>query len=64
MRQEAPPITPLAQRTNTVFTKIIDYKRQLATDFTGKLPVTSNKGNKYLFVLYEYSKNSVFLSAP
>ena len=31
---------PLVQGTNTVFTKIIDHKRQIATDLKGKFPVT------------------------
>ena len=40
---------PLIQQTNTVITKIIDHKRQIFTDLTGKFPVKSNRGNKYLF---------------
>ena len=51
------PMKPLLQRTTTVFTKIIDHKRKIATDRTGKFPVTSNMGNKYLFVLYDYYSN-------
>ena len=54
---EEQPMNPLVQCTNTVFTKIIDHKRQIATDLTGKFPVTSNRGNKYLFVLYDYDSN-------
>ena len=37
---EEEPMKPLVQRTNTVFTNIIDQERQLATDQTGKFPVT------------------------
>ena len=37
---EEEPMKPLVQRTNIVLTKIIDHKRQLATDLTGKFPVT------------------------
>ena len=53
------PTKPLVQRTNTVFTRIIDHKRQvaIATDLTGKLPVTPNRGNKYLFFKYDYESN-------
>ena len=42
---EKPPMSPLAQRTNTVFTKVIYHKIQTATNLTGKFPVTSNSGN-------------------
>ena len=52
---------PLAQSTNTVFTKIIDHKKQIATDLPGKSPVTSNRGNKYIFLLYEYNSNSILI---
>ena len=51
---EEEQMKPLVQRTNTVFTKIINHKRKIATDLTGKSPVTTNMGNKYLFVLYDY----------
>ena len=36
-----------------IFTMIIDHKKQKGTDLTGKLHVTSNRGNTYLFVLYD-----------
>ena len=52
---------PLVQRTKTVFTKIIDRKRQIATYLTGKSPVTSNRGNKYIFVLYGYDRNCILI---
>ena len=61
VRQEDPSIKPLAQRTNTVFTKIIDHKRKIATYLIGKFPVTSNRGNKYIFVLYEYNINIILI---
>ena len=52
---------PLTQSTNTVFTNILDYKRQIATELTGKLPITSNRVKKYLFVLYEYNSNIILI---
>ena len=54
-----PPMTPLSQRTNTVFSNIIIHKMQISTDLTVKLTVTSNRGDKYLFVLYKYDSNSI-----
>ena len=59
--QEEPSMTPLAQRTNTVFTKIIYHKRQISTDLTGKFPATSNRGNTYIFLLYEYNINIIMV---
>ena len=40
---EEEPMKLLVQRTNTVFTNIINHKQQIATDLTGKFPVTSNR---------------------
>ena len=34
---------------------------KIATDFTSKLPVTSNRGNKYLFVLNDYDSNHILI---
>ena len=51
----------LVQLTNTVLIKIIDHKRKIATDLTGKFPVTSNRGNNYLFVIYGYGSNFILL---
>ena len=54
-------MTPLAQLTNTVLTKIINHKRQIETYLTVKFPVTSNRGIKYLFVIYEYNSNIILI---
>ena len=51
----------LVQRTTIVFTKIIDHKQQIDTDLIGKFPVTYNRGNKYLFVLYDYDSNCILI---
>ena len=52
---------PLVKRTNIVFTKITDNKHQIATDLTGKFSVTSNRANKYLFVLYDYDSKFILI---
>ena len=57
---EDQPMKPLLQRTNPVFTKI-NHKRQISTNLTGKLPVKSNRGNKYIFVLYDYDSNCILI---
>ena len=61
IKLEEPPMKPLAQRTNTEFTNIINHKRKIGTDITGKCPVTSNRVNKYLFLSYEYDSNSILI---
>ena len=58
---EEPLMKPMAQRTNKVFIKTIKHRRQIETDLIGKFYVTSNRGNKYLFVLYEYDSNSILI---
>ena len=58
---EDPQMKPLVQFNNTVFTKIIDHKRQIATEVTGRFPVTSNRGNKCLCFLYDYDSNSILV---
>ena len=58
---EEEPMKPLVKRTNIVFTKITDHKQQIATDLTGKLSVTSNRSNKYLFVLYDYDSKFILI---
>ena len=61
MIQEELPMTPLEQRSNTVFTNITNHDRQIATDITGKFLVTSKMGNKYLFILYEHDINIILI---
>ena len=36
---------------------------KIYTDQTGRFPVTSSKGSKYLMVLYDYDSNAI-LSEP
>ena len=62
-RQEETSMQPLAKFTQAVFTNIVDLKRQISTYPKGKLPVTSNRFNKYLFVLYNHARN-IILSSP
>ena len=47
--------------SNHVFAKIIYPQQRIATHLTGLLPVTSNRVNKYLFLLYEYDINSILV---
>jgi hypothetical protein len=57
--QEPDPISP-QQRTHQVFTAIVDSGTgKIYTDQTGRFPVTSSRGNKYLFLLYDYDSNDI-----
>ena len=51
MKLEDPLMKLLIQHTNTVFNKIINQKRKIYTDITGKFPVSSNRRKKYLLLL-------------
>ena len=55
------PMEILETRSNHVFTEIIDTQQWIATDLTGIFPVTSNRGNKYLFILYNYDINCILV---
>ena len=50
-------------KTHQHFAKIIDTGLigLCGTDQTGKLPTTSRRGHKYLFVLYSYDPNSILI---
>jgi hypothetical protein len=44
--------------TNCLFATIDDAGR-IYTDQTGRFPVTSSQGNKYILVLYDYDSNAI-----
>ena len=54
-------INTLETRSNHVFTKIINPQQQIENDLTRRFPVTSNRGNKSLFILYEYNRNIILV---
>ena len=56
-----PPITD-GKRTHFVYAAIVDAPNEsgrVYTDQTGKFPVTSRKGSKYIMVLYDYDSNAI-----
>ena len=55
------PIEILDKISNQVFTKIIDTQERIATELTRRSPVTSNRDNKYLFILYNYDSNCIIV---
>ena len=50
-------------RTNTAGTKVVEITGRLYTDQTGRFPVTSSRGNKYVMVLYHYDTNAILAKA-
>ena len=55
------PMEILETCSNHVFIKIINSQERIATDLTGRFPVTSDRGKKYLFILYEYDSNYILV---
>ena len=56
----------LQTKTNVVFATITDVDnylpiRQISTDQMGKFPILSNRGNRYIMVVYEYDINAIYV---
>ena len=51
------------KRTHEFFTKIIEPTGKVFSDQTGKFPVTSSRGNKYVMVVYDHDSNAT-LTVP
>jgi hypothetical protein len=45
-------------KTQFVYAATIDAG-QIYTDQTGRFPVVSSKGNKYIMILYDYDSNAI-----
>jgi hypothetical protein len=61
---ESPPEEPdfepsIDKRTNAVFAEIISPTGQIYTDLPGRFPVSSNRGNQYIYILYDYDSNAI-----
>jgi hypothetical protein len=52
------PIKIMESNTQFVYAATIDAG-QIYTDQTGRFPVVSSKGNKYIMVLYDYEFNAI-----
>jgi len=50
---------PNNDKTNMVFMTIVEVVRQLFTDQTDRLPVTSNCGNNYIVIFYAVDPNYI-----
>ena len=52
--QHAPPVL-----SHQVFVKTVELTGKVSTDQTGRFPVTSSGGSKYLMVLYDHDSNAI-----
>ena len=50
---------PNNDKTNMVFMTLVEIARQLFTDETGRLPVTSNCRNNYIVIFYAVDPNYI-----
>lgn len=57
------PSENITERTDHVFLKVTDLINKVYTDQTGRFPVTSSRGNKYIMVAYEYDSNTIHAEA-
>jgi hypothetical protein len=47
------------ERTNWVYMKPIEVTGKIFSDQTGRFPVTSSRGNKYVMIVYDYDSNAI-----
>jgi hypothetical protein len=50
-------------RTHFVYPKVVEITGQIYSDQTGRFPVLSSRGNKYVMVIYDYDSSAI-LAAP
>ena len=48
---------------NLVSFKVVEITGKIYTDQTGKFPITSSRGNKYIMVLYDHDTNAILVEA-
>ena len=56
------PFTPITERTHQTYTDLLDFHSptgQIHTDQTGRFPVQSSCGSKYVMILYDYDSNAI-----
>jgi hypothetical protein len=46
-------------RSHLVFASTIELRQEIATDLTGRFPVQSSRGYKYILVLYDFDSNAI-----
>ena len=56
-QQSLPEI--LTEQTNQLFLKVTECYNKIYTDQTGRFPVTSSRGYKYIMIDYDYDYNNI-----
>ena len=65
VRSTKPPTDPITTpdepcvRTHKVFSQTIKFTGKIATDKTGRFPVTTSRSSKYIMVLYDHGSNTI-----
>ena len=54
------PVEPQI-RSHKVFLKTFELTGKFSTDQTGRFPVTSSRGSKYLMVLFDHDSNAILV---
>ena len=58
MTQQSPPEI-LTERTHQLFLKVAKCSSKIYTDQTGRFPITSSCGYKYIMIAYDYDSNNI-----
>ena len=58
MTQQSPPEI-LTERTHQLFPKVTECSSKIYTDQTGRFPITSSCGYKYIRIGYDYYSNNI-----
>ena len=58
MTQQSPPEI-LTERTHQLFLKVTECSRKIYTDQTGRFPITSSRGYKYIIIAYDYDSHNI-----
>ena len=53
----------IGKKSNEFYAKIIDLTRKIYSDQTGRFPVQSSRGNKYIMVVYDHDSNVILTKA-
>ena len=51
------------KKMKDIYLRVIDLENEIHTDQTGKFPIVSSMGNKYLMVLVEIDGNAIMMEA-
>ena len=53
------PLHETKVRTQTAYLQTREFAGKVSTDQTGRFPITSSRGSKYLMVLYDHDSNTI-----